>query len=150
MEPHNHRINATKRAIQTFKDAFIVALATSDSDCSLHLWGLLTPQIQDTLNLMRASCINPSKLVYEILNGPYDWYRYPLAPLGCKAVIYEDGDTCGSGASRGVNGWYLGPSKDYYHCDLYTCILCLWVNRTVPAALLIAQLNSPSAPPSAN
>jgi CTP synthase (UTP-ammonia lyase) len=27
VEPHNHRLNAAKRAIQTFKDAFIAALA---------------------------------------------------------------------------------------------------------------------------
>ena len=23
---------------------------------------------------------------YEALNGPYDWNRYPMAPLGCKAA----------------------------------------------------------------
>jgi hypothetical protein len=45
-----------------------------------------------------------------------------LAPLGCKATIYEDGDTCGSWALRGVNAWYLGPSKDNYQCDLYNII----------------------------
>jgi hypothetical protein len=32
VEPHNHRVNAAERAIQTFKDAFIVALATTDSN----------------------------------------------------------------------------------------------------------------------
>jgi hypothetical protein len=30
VEPHNHCINAAERAIQTFKDAFIAALATTD------------------------------------------------------------------------------------------------------------------------
>jgi len=119
VEPHNHRVNASERAIQTFKDAFIAALATTDSDFPLQLWDKITPQVQDTLNLMRASSVDPTKSAYEILNGPYDWNRYPLAPLGCKAVIYEDGDTRGSWASRGVDGWYLGPSKDHYRCALY-------------------------------
>jgi hypothetical protein len=119
VEPHNYRVNAAERAIQTFKDAFIAALATTDSDFPLQLWDKLTPQVQDTLNMMRASRVDPTKSAYEILNGPYDWNRYPLAPLGCKAVIYEDGDTRGSWASRGVDGWYLGPSKDHYRCDLY-------------------------------
>ena len=32
VEPHNHRINAAERAIQTFKDHFISALATTDSE----------------------------------------------------------------------------------------------------------------------
>ena len=30
MEPHNKRLNASERAIQTWKDAFISALATTD------------------------------------------------------------------------------------------------------------------------
>ena len=73
VEPRNHRVNAAERAIQTFKDAFIVALATTDSNFPLQLWDKITPQVQDTLNLMRASRVDPTKSAYEILNGPYDW-----------------------------------------------------------------------------
>jgi hypothetical protein len=39
--------------------------------------------------------------------------------LGCKVVVYNNGDTRGSLASRGVNGWYLGLSMDHYRCDLF-------------------------------
>jgi hypothetical protein len=114
IEPNNKRLNAAKRAIQTWKDAMIGALATMDSDFPLQLWDKLTPQVQDCLNLMRESRIDPTISAYEALNGPYDWNRYPLAPLGCKAVIYEDSNIRGSWASRGVDGWYLGPSRDHY------------------------------------
>jgi hypothetical protein len=69
--------------------------------------------------MMHASRVDPTISAYEALNGPYDWNRYPLALLGCKAVVYKDGDSRGSWASRGVDRWYLGPSKDYYRCDLY-------------------------------
>ncbi len=103
VEPHNHRVNAAERAIQTCKDAFIAALATTDSNFPLHLWDWLLLQVQDTLNMMRALRINLAILAYEALNGPYNWNRYPLAPLGCKAFVYEDGDTRGSWASRGVD-----------------------------------------------
>jgi hypothetical protein len=119
VEPHNKRVNAAERAIQTWKDAFIAALATTDTKFLLQLWDKLTQQVQDCLNLMRASRIDPTISAYEQLNGPYNWNRYPLAPIGCKAVIYEDNDIRGSWASRGVDGWYLGPSKDHYRCDLY-------------------------------
>ena len=119
VEPHNHRVNAAERAIQTFKDAFISALATTDKDFPLQLWDKLTPQVILTLNMMRASRIDPTKSAHEVLYGKYDWNRYPLAPLGCRAVVYEDGDVRGSWASRGVDGWYLGPSTDHYRCDLY-------------------------------
>ncbi len=37
VEPHNHRVNAAERAIQTFKDHFISALATTDSKFPLKL-----------------------------------------------------------------------------------------------------------------
>jgi hypothetical protein len=119
MEPHNHRVNAAGRAIQTFKDAFITALATTDRDFPLQLWDKLAPQVQDTLNLLRASRINPNISAYEALNGPYNWDRYPLAPSGCKAVIYEAPAVHGSWASRGTDAWYLGPSIDHYRCNLY-------------------------------
>ncbi len=119
MESHNHRVNTAERAIQTFKDAFIAALATTDVDFPLQLWDKLTPQVQTCLNLMQGSHIDPSKSAYKTLYRRYDWNRYPLAPLGCKAVVYEDGNTRGLWASRGVDGWYLGPSMDHYLCDLY-------------------------------
>ncbi len=72
VEPHNHRVNASKRAIQTFKAAFIAALATTDSDFPLQLWDHLTPQVEDTLNMLRAVRVDPTNSAYEILNGPYD------------------------------------------------------------------------------
>jgi len=55
VEPHNHRVNAAELAIQTFKDAFIAALTTTDRDFPLQLWDRLAPQVQDTLNLIHAS-----------------------------------------------------------------------------------------------
>ncbi len=114
IKPHNQRVNAAKHAVQTFKDHFISALATMDSEFPLQLWDQVTPQVKNTLNLLHRSRINPPKSAYEALHGPYDWNRFPLAPLGCKAVIYElpgHGDSCGS---RGRDGWYLGPSIDHY------------------------------------
>jgi hypothetical protein len=119
VEPHNHRVNAAERAIQTFKDAFIAVLATTDREIPLQLWDKLAPQVQDTLNLLRASRINPNILAYEALNGPYNWDRYPLAPPGCKAIIYKAPAVRGSWASRGTDAWYLGPLADHYRCNIY-------------------------------
>jgi hypothetical protein len=102
-----------------FKDAFIAALATTDVDFPLQLWDKLAPQVQDTLNLLRTSRTTPGILVYEALNGPYNWGCYPLAPIGCKAIIYEAPAVRGSWALRGTDAWCLGPSKDHYRCNLY-------------------------------
>ena len=50
VEPHNHRVNAAERAIQTFKDHYISALAMTDSAFPLQLWDKLTSQVETTLN----------------------------------------------------------------------------------------------------
>jgi hypothetical protein len=55
VEPHNHRVNAAEQLIQTLKDLFISALATTDCNFPLQLWDMLTPQVINTLNMMRVS-----------------------------------------------------------------------------------------------
>ena len=60
---HNHWLNAAKRAIQTFKDVFIAALTTTNSIFPLQLWDKITPQVQNTLNMMRVSYINQTRSV---------------------------------------------------------------------------------------
>ncbi len=119
VEPHNHRVNAAERAIQMFKDHFISVLATTDSEFPLQLWDRLTPQVKNTLNLIRASRTNPNMLAYEAIHGPYDWNRFPLAPLGCKVIIYESPEARGSWGTWGTDVWYLGPSLDHYRCNQY-------------------------------
>jgi hypothetical protein len=37
VQSHNHQVNAAERAIQTFMDVFIAALATTDSEFPLQL-----------------------------------------------------------------------------------------------------------------
>ncbi len=50
--PHNHRVNAAKRAIGTFKEHFVAALATVDMLCPLQLWDEFLPHVELTLNLL--------------------------------------------------------------------------------------------------
>jgi hypothetical protein len=59
----------------------------TDTDFPLQLWDKLAPQVQDMLNLMRASRTDPILLAYEAINGQYNWGRYLLAPPGCKAIV---------------------------------------------------------------
>jgi hypothetical protein len=68
---------------------------------------------------MQALRIDPNMPAYEAIWGPYDWNRFPLAPPGCKAVIYKSPDTRGLWGSRGTNAWYISPSVDHYQCNHY-------------------------------
>jgi hypothetical protein len=89
VEPHNHRVHAAERTILTFKVHFISALTTTNSKFPLRLWDQLMPQVESTLNMMCSSCINSDIPAYEAVHGPYDWSCFPLAPPGCKAVVYK-------------------------------------------------------------
>jgi hypothetical protein len=72
VKPSNHRINAAERAIQTFKKRFPGALGTTNVDFPIQLWDKLAPQVQDSINLLRRSRIDPTKSAYKLLEGPYD------------------------------------------------------------------------------
>jgi hypothetical protein len=50
--PHNHRANAAERAIATFKEHFIAALATVGQLCPLQLWDEFLLQVELTLNML--------------------------------------------------------------------------------------------------
>ena len=121
VEPHNHRVNAAERAIQTFKNHFIRGLCTTDQDWPLQLWDQLTMQAVVTLNLVQMSRIDSSKSAYHQVHGhKFDWNRYPMAPPGTKAVIWLDPDEQTSWGTRGLDAWYCGPALDHYrNCIFY-------------------------------
>jgi hypothetical protein len=54
---------------------------------------------------------------YKAIHGPYDWDWFPLAPPGCKAMIYKAPELCCSWASHGTDAWYVGLSMDHYRCN---------------------------------
>ena len=87
--PHIHRHNSAERAIGTFKDHFIAGLASTDPDCQISLWCRLLPQTETTLNLMRASRINPKLSAYEQLEGSFDFNATPLVPPGTMVIMHE-------------------------------------------------------------
>jgi hypothetical protein len=74
-------VNAAKHAIQMFKNHFISALATTDSEFPLQLWDHLKWQVKTMLNMLCHLHINPKMLAYKAIHGPYDWNRFPLMLL---------------------------------------------------------------------
>jgi hypothetical protein len=44
-----------------------------------------------------------------------------MAPPGTKAVIWENPTTRQSWAPRGIDAWYIGPSKDHYRLYKFYC-----------------------------
>ena len=52
---HNHQMNTSEKAIQAFKEHFIVILRGVAENFPLHLWDKLLPQADHMLNLWRQS-----------------------------------------------------------------------------------------------
>ena len=118
--PHVHRRNAAERAIGTFKDHFIAGLSTTDKRFPMHLWCQLIPQATITLNLLRASRLNPRLSANEQLNGTFDFNRTPLAPPGTKVIVHVKPLVRQTWAPHGLDGWYIGPAMEHYRCfDTY-------------------------------
>jgi hypothetical protein len=125
--PGMHRRNAAERAIRTFQNHFIAGLCSVDKDFPLHLWDKLIPQAEITLNLLRASRINPNVSAYAQVNGTFDFNRTPLGPPGCRVLAHDKPDKRTTWAPHGLDGWYVGPALDSYRCWQ----IWIWESRAV-------------------
>jgi hypothetical protein len=85
-------------------------------NCPLQLWDEFLPQVELTLNLLRFSRRNPLISANNELYGPFDFGKTPLAPLGTKALIYDDPAVHASWAPHAIDGYYVGPATDHYRC----------------------------------
>jgi hypothetical protein len=112
--PHNHHVNAAERAIATFKEHFIAALATVDTQCPLQLRDEFLPQVKLTLNILRFSRQDPKKSANQEVYGSFHFNKIPLAPLGTKALINDDPASRASWAPHATNGFYVGLASDHY------------------------------------
>ncbi len=104
--PHNHCVNTAELAIATFKENFVAALATVDMLCPLQPWDEFLPQVKLTLNLLRFPRRNPSISANQEVYGAFDFNKTPLAPLGTKALGYDDFTACTSWAPSATDGFH--------------------------------------------
>ena len=86
--PNIHGRNTTERAIHTFKAHFLEILAGGAPDFPRHLWVILIPQTELTLNLLRQARLNHSKLAWEAFTGPLNYNATPLGPLCCEVISH--------------------------------------------------------------
>ena len=114
VEPHNHRVNAAERAIQTFKNLFISGLATCDEHFPTVLWSRLIKQCQDSINMLRTSRVHPKVSAYHCLEGVHDFNRVPWAPPGTRATIFNPPEIRSSWGPRALDAWYVGPAWHHY------------------------------------
>jgi hypothetical protein len=83
-----HPRNRAERAIQTFKNHFRSILAGVDASFLPYLWDLLLPQAELSLNLLWQATLNQQISAWEFFQGPFDFNKTPLAPVGCQVLIH--------------------------------------------------------------
>ena len=112
--PGNHRTLPAERSIQTFKNHFESILYGCDPGFPKNQWDRLIDVAVLTLNMLRASRINPKKSAYNEIWGNFDFNKTPLAPPGCLVVAHERPQNRGTWAEHGVKGYFIGPAKHHY------------------------------------
>ena len=88
VSPDIHRRNAAEQAVRTFKAHFLSILAGIAPDLPKFLWDHLLPQTEMTLNFLRQSTLDPTKLAWEFFNTPFYYAVTPLGPLGCRIIVH--------------------------------------------------------------
>ena len=82
VEPGKNRVNAEEIGVKTGKYYLISSLAMVYKSIPLQLWCQYIPQIEMTLNMPQQFRQDPTISAYEALNGPFDYNKTPLVPLG--------------------------------------------------------------------
>jgi hypothetical protein len=80
--PDMHQRNKAEWMIWHFKNHFLSILAGVNAAFPPYLWDLLLPQAKLTANLLRQATIDPKISTWEYFNGPFDFNKTPLAPVG--------------------------------------------------------------------
>jgi hypothetical protein len=112
--PHCHRRNAAERAIRTFKEHFVAGLSSVDLTFPLHLWDILLPQAEITLNLLRTSRLHPQLSAAAHFHGLVDYNKTSFAPPGCKIIAHEKPGKRRTWEPHGQHGYSLGPAMHHY------------------------------------
>jgi hypothetical protein len=98
------------------------------------------------MNLMRPSRINPLISAYTQIHGEFDYYKTPIAPVGCKVLVHDRTNELASWDNHGSPGFYINLPFLEQGTDLHLALdtlqkmLCLELD---PSAIT-APVTSPS------
>eukprot|EP00956_Cyclotella_meneghiniana_P010727 scaffold15031_cov47-Cyclotella_meneghiniana.AAC.1 len=114
--PHNHRRNIAEKGIQTAKGHIIANITGCDEHFPMREWPKLLPQIELTLNMLRASNVRPTVSAHMYVHGVHDYNKMPLAPLGCATQCFVGPNQRRSFGAHSMDSWYIGTSSEHYRC----------------------------------
>jgi hypothetical protein len=89
----------------------------SNSERPLHLWDILLPQAEITLNLLRTSILHPQLSTAAHFHGLVHYNKTAFAPPGCKIIAHEKPAKRRTWAPHGQHVYSLGPVMHHYRCQ---------------------------------
>jgi hypothetical protein len=104
--PDMHCLNRAEHTMCTFKDHFLAILAGIDSAFPPYLWDLLLTQAELTPNLLCQAMLSPRISAWEFFQGPFDFNKTPLGPVGFCVLIHAKPATRGFWDFRAKPGFY--------------------------------------------
>jgi hypothetical protein len=115
--PHCHRRNTAERDIRTFKENFVAGFSSVDPTFPLHLWDIILPQAEITLNLLRTSRLHPQLSAAAHFRGLIDYNKTYFAPPGCKIIAHEKPAKRRTWEPHRQHDYSLGPAMHHYRCQ---------------------------------
>ena len=116
LPPHSHKRNSAEHTICTFKNHFVVGLASVDNNFPIYLWCQILKQAEITINLLITSGTNPGLLVYAQIFVTFDFTTTTMAPTLTKSIAHERPSQRATWSKHGAAGWYIVPSLEHYRC----------------------------------
>ena len=114
--PYNHRRNVAEKAVQVFKDHFVSVLCGADTKFPMQLWCRILYQAKHQLNLLRKSRVDPSKSIFEIMNGKHDYNANPFPPIGCAVEMHVVPSKRRTWEAHTKTAYHLGNSWEHHIC----------------------------------
>ena len=98
----------THQPKQKLPGQFLVQVATA---LPTHLEP--PPSVTDQPKTLR---LRPAPRRLRLQPNAFNFNHTPLAPPGTKIIIHNKPEIRGSWATRGYEGWYIGPASNHYRC----------------------------------
>jgi hypothetical protein len=83
----------------------------------LHLWDILLPQAEITLNLLRTSRLHPQLSAEAHFHSLVNYNKTSFAPPGYKIIAHEKPAKRRTWAPHREHGYSLGPAMHHYRCQ---------------------------------
>ena len=81
-----------------------------------HLWDLLLPQTEITLNFLRQATLEPSRYTWSYFHGPFNYDATPIRPLVCYIIAHIKTGKRHYWDFRGAASWNVGVAPQHYRC----------------------------------